>query len=201
MALPQSTPFEPDTDADADAVNARFENIENRFTAGIMNEDISPSARILGTKLSERSGEQVPETRLGNNAVSARVLQSDLASNVNRAVGTDHIQDAAVTKAKLAAGASNLVVVTGSFSINTISQSGFGNTAFVPATAYPKASWDVVACFAKDVSNTGAAQLWSLSVLARDTGTDWDFPIYGLLQSGYGSLVISGTAVVVFQAK
>jgi hypothetical protein len=106
MTLPAATPFVPDEDADADAVNTRFENIENRFNHGIIDEDISDTALIRGTKLSNRSGEQIPTDRLANNAVTSAKLQQDVANNANRAVGTDHIQDAAVTGAKIASSAS-----------------------------------------------------------------------------------------------
>ena len=67
--------------------------------------NINPAAAIQGSKLSNVPGSRVPTDRIEDIAVTDIKLRSDATVDANRAVTTDHIRDAAVVKAKVAAAA------------------------------------------------------------------------------------------------
>jgi hypothetical protein len=200
MALPTLIKFVADTDADADEVNSNFDIIASRFNYGIMDEDINDLAGITGTKLSDQSGKRIPTSRLENNAVDDRVLGHDISQNANRAVGTDHIKDASVTLPKLAAGIGQAILVTESFTI-TFYASAYSYADVVLTVPRSKVLWDLVACYVKDVTNTGAVMPLSVWVSPNDTGANWSARIYGDLSGSGGTLYVYGTLVMSFQAR
>jgi hypothetical protein len=106
MALPTLITFVAGEDAVAEDVNTNFDRIAGRFNAGILDEDVSPTAAIKGYKLSSAAGDRVPETRLENNAVSARVLQEDVTAGAALAAvaRASHIKDGIITNAKILPG-------------------------------------------------------------------------------------------------
>jgi hypothetical protein len=93
--MPLVIPFRflVDDIADADQMNSVNDAIAAKFNAGIVDADISPGAGIDGNKLSSDGAKQVPESRLGTNSVSNRVLQSSATGDSLRAVGTDSCKD------------------------------------------------------------------------------------------------------------
>jgi hypothetical protein len=158
--------FLPDTIADANDVNYNFDAIASKFNFNIKDDDIGLDADIDGSKLSFTPAKQVPESRLGNNAVSDRVLAHDDNSpgtDSARAVGVNHIKanavttvkiaDASVTAAKLAAGALGgfLTFEVVPFSVR-VQPATAQYQAINPVTNFPKATWALLAMYITDVT-------------------------------------------------
>jgi hypothetical protein len=93
--------------AKASEVNANFTAIASKFTegaGGIADGDISSTAGIKGSKLSQVAGNRITALQLEDDAVDLRVLKDDATAGApNAAVNTSaHIKDGVVTGAKLA---------------------------------------------------------------------------------------------------
>lgn len=99
----------PGNKAYANKVNENFTAIANKFTegpGGIADSDISATAAIRGTKISNIPGNRLPGDRIEDDAIGATQLKDDVtAGSPNAAVQTAaHIKDAIITAAKLVAG-------------------------------------------------------------------------------------------------
>lgn len=105
--MPLSIPhtFAADTDALASDVNDVNAAIAAKFSetagVGIGDGDVASDAGISGSKLSNVTGKQIPTDRLADDAVTAAKLADSASVDANRAVTTNHIRDAAVTKPKI----------------------------------------------------------------------------------------------------
>ncbi len=160
MAAPTLITFVAGQPALAEDVNDNFDAIAGKFNGGIADSDISDIAKIKGYKLSSASGEQVPEDRLANNAVSARVLQSDATAGAPlAAVATaNHIKDGIITAAKLAPG------VGGGAGLVALTLPGGSGPLGIWLTGLTTAnSYGVVSVYAIDRLTTivPRAELWS----------------------------------------
>jgi hypothetical protein len=85
--------FVKNTVADADQVDADFDALAAKISGNIVDGDVAANADLDGNKISSTPSKQVPESRLGNNAVSARVLASSVTVSSARAVTAQHLQD------------------------------------------------------------------------------------------------------------
>jgi hypothetical protein len=205
MALPALIAFVAGEDALAEDVNTNFDRIAGRFNAGILDEDLSPSANIKGYKISSAAGDRVPETRLENNAVSARVLQSDLSAGAPlAAVATAaHIKDGIITSAKLAAGAGKVLLVSTAFSLGyttiwpaTPYAWAVASGLVVPAVNYAVASYDVVGVYIVGLSAPGT--MYSAGAWADSALTNWRA---GVCVGASAGGTFSGSVVLVLQSK
>jgi hypothetical protein len=174
MALPTLITFVAGEDALAEDVNANFDAIAGRFNGGILDQDISDGAAIKGYKLSSASGEQVPESRLGNNAVSARVLQSDLLTGApSAAVGTAaHIKDGIITAAKLAPLAFASLYTTKTFAFSQVlANNAAAIIAVVPSPVVPRSANVLIGYYIRAAS-IGASYTASFVINTADA-TNW----------------------------
>lgn len=203
MAAPTLITFVAGEAALAEDVNANFDAIAGKFNGGIMDSDISSSAKIKGYKLSTASGEQVPEGCLGNNAVSARVLQSDVsAGHALAAVATgDHIKDGIITTEKMALGAGRLLVHTQPIGISTttlLAAGLFVGEELEVQSTYPKANWKLVSAHLLNMV-TASGTIYATGFHVVDDAVPYATVRAWVLGSSYGAGT-TGTLVMVFQA-
>jgi hypothetical protein len=206
MALPTLIAFVAGQDALAEDVNTNFDRIVSSLGA-LTDENISRTAAIKGWKLASAEGDQVPERCLGNNAVSARVLQSDVSAGAPlAAVSTAaHIKDGIITAAKLVGGIKP-ILVSKAFSLAAVRVASNFGAEYVnmnlcgPGSVdvnYPVATWDLIDCYVVNF-NYVTGTLWSVSAWADSSQTNWRGWVTALGSAiGTGS----GTMVFVFQAK
>jgi len=113
-------------------VNANFQSIAGKFTegvGGISDGDIATSAAIKGTKLTNVAGNRIPYDRYETNSIGPRPdgtnpLYTDAndSNDASRAVGTNSIQNLAITSAKLG----NLAVLSGKMKVTSCTQTVSG---------------------------------------------------------------------------
>lgn len=92
--------------AKASEINANFQAIANKFSegaGGISDSDISSSAGIKGTKLTNVAGNRIPTDRIEDKAITFDKLKDDTgAGSPNAAVNTAaHVKDGILTTGKL----------------------------------------------------------------------------------------------------
>ncbi len=215
----------PNTTADADQVAADFDAIVG-FFGDLRDADFSAAADLDGNKLSQTAGKRVPESRLENNAASDRVVASDAASPGNdalRAISGNHVKTwtiaqvariipaTSITGAMLAVGAAVANLAAASLGLDklkvTVHTVAFGPTVVIsgvpvdvavnPSVAFPKATYELVAMYAKNLS--GGAATWRRAVpRPNDTGANWAGSLTIEMDA---SANMSGTAVYVFISK
>ncbi len=96
----------PDTDADADQVQANFEALRDKF-GEIVDGDLAADGDFDANKLSITAGKRITETRMESLAVSTRVLQDDAVDGsklADNSVGLVHMTDGSVGTAELIDG-------------------------------------------------------------------------------------------------
>jgi hypothetical protein len=206
--------FTPDTIADADQVNADFDAVAAKFGL-IVDGDCAPAMDLDGNKLSSTPAKQVPEVKLGTKAVSARVLANDSAdpgSDASRAVSGDHIKTLTVaalarflpalgiTGSKLAAatlGLDKLKVTVHTVAFGPVSPSAdnYATAVVTPSVSFPKATYELIALYAKNVTIVGSGTLH-----ANDSGANWA-GLAAVAAPGTGPGSFSGTAVFVFLSR
>jgi hypothetical protein len=96
--MPITLPFQitPGTLADAIQVQADFQAIADRFNAGIVDADISPSAAINGNKISTSPGSRVPTASIEDIAITTAKVATGAISLATQIV------DGTITSAKIA---------------------------------------------------------------------------------------------------
>lgn len=215
MSLTIPFTFVAATKAKASEVNANFAAVAAKFTqgaGGILDEDISTSAAIKGTKISNTPGNAIPTDRLEAEAVTDAKLANDTANpglDSGRAVSGDHIK--ALTEAHLdrilplaGIGADRLKFtvhpVAFSFSaLGAINAAVVTGVAANPTISFPKATYDLVGLFIKNQTVTTATVL---TPIANDVAANWAGSIQALnaLDNG-GAETAAGSLVYVFQQK
>jgi hypothetical protein len=195
MALIGLTRFVAGADALAEEVNKNFDIIAGKFNTGFTDVDIAEGANIAGSKIAPTS---LLETRFGNNAVSARVLQSDLSAGAPlAAVATAaHIKDGIITAAKLAPLAFASLYTKHNYAFSEVLANNAA--AIVPfgiSPTYPRATLSLVGYY---IQHTGTAVGYTTSlVINSSNATNWEGWL-ALKEIGAGGGTAAGTLVLVF---
>ena len=105
--MPLTLPFQitSGTLADATQVQANFNALAGKFSAAIVDADISPSAAINGTKISTSPGSRLPTAGLEDAAITAAKLAFDNNPGAPLAAinNPNQIKDGTITSAKILA--------------------------------------------------------------------------------------------------
>lgn len=218
--MPLNVPyrFNPGEVADADEVNADFDSVEGKFTegpGGISDGDITTTADINGAqKLSSSPAKQVTEPKLGDNAVSARVLAKDAinpGNDANRAVSGDHIKALTVAQVErflpaAGIGKNKTLIVIHEVAFNITMSTYFvggsaagaeGSGPANPSTPFPQADYDLLAVYGRTFTGTASHVVFSVAT-GNGGGPNWQGTIVALSR-GAGTFV--GTLVYVFFKK
>jgi hypothetical protein len=210
VSIPYS--FTKDTLADADQVNANFQALAAKFTGGIYDGDVAAAADLDGNKISATAGKRVPATRLENNAAVDRVVASDAASpgaDASRAISGDHmkLQTAAQQDRWLAAAGIRLdklkiTVHQVAFAFAT-PQATITSQGVNPSISFPKATYDLLAIYVKNLAITGLAASSTMEGAPRpvDVGANWAGGYVVSNASQTQNSAVSGTMVFVFIQK
>lgn len=221
MSLTIPFTFVAATKAKASEVNANFAAVAAKFSegaGGILDEDVSTTAAIKGTKLSNTPGNRIPTDRLEDEAVTDVKLANDVVDpglDSGRAVSGDHIK--ALTAAQLARFLPNTPLAgIGSNKIKftfhevplSFTATGSGqpsgdavaitNQAANPTLAFAVATYALVGLYIKDPVYAGGTILMSAD--ATGSGTNWAGFVRAL-NSGTSGVAITCGLVYVFAQK
>jgi len=213
--MPVTLPFDLASPAQreikASELMSNYNALVNKFSAAIVDADVSTVANISGTKLASRSV-------TGDRIVLAGVSQNELGAS---SVGTAQIIDANVTTVKIAdSNVTAAKILAASIAKDrlklTVHEVAFSNTLFVdlqgtialgvglqaanPSVAFPKASNALIGWYIKNITITGGTSPTGVAtLLTDDSGANWAGTVRYILQSNSGAtLTISGTVGYLF---
>lgn len=204
---------------DADEIMANLQAAVSPFNAAIVDAMCSALMDLDGNKLSPSPAKQVPESRLGLNSVSQRVLQKDATSpgsDASRAVTGDHIGTLTVAqvlrilpalsiaKAMLQAGSVTLdkigvtMDVSTTFNSGTIANGARASVAVTLGATYPKATYELLTVYTKNVlASAGVTTACWAVPSPSDSGTNWAMGVTAGNDSGV-SAIVTGKVISLF---